>query len=96
MNYPSFNLSLALSLSLSLSLSPQLFGNIWLSMASLVIFMQLRYLFHEVQRRLRRHKNYLRVIDNMEARSALSRSSSHLLLAWLYNDPALGTDLVSQ
>uniref|UniRef100_A0A8C6UYG5 E3 ubiquitin-protein ligase AMFR n=1 Tax=Neogobius melanostomus TaxID=47308 RepID=A0A8C6UYG5_9GOBI len=45
-----------------------LFGNIWLSMASLVIFMQLRYLFHEVQRRLRRHKNYLRVINNMEAR----------------------------
>lgn len=37
-------------------------------MASLVIFMQLRYLFHEVQRRIRRHKNYLRVIDNMESR----------------------------
>lgn len=37
-------------------------------MASLVIFMQLRYLFHEVQRRIRRHKNYLRVINNMEAR----------------------------
>lgn len=37
-------------------------------MASLVIFMQLRYLFHEVQRRVRRHKNYLRVINNMEAR----------------------------
>ena len=37
-------------------------------MASLVIFMQLRYLFHEVQKRIRRHKNYLRVINNMEAR----------------------------
>ncbi|CAL9701933.1 unnamed protein product [Knipowitschia caucasica] len=49
-----------------------LFGNIWLSMASLVIFMQLRYLFHEVQRRLRRHKNYLRVINNMEARFAVA------------------------
>uniref|UniRef100_A0A1A8N3F6 E3 ubiquitin-protein ligase AMFR n=1 Tax=Nothobranchius pienaari TaxID=704102 RepID=A0A1A8N3F6_9TELE len=47
-----------------------LFGNIWLSMASLVIFMQLRYLFYEVQRRIRRHKNYLRVINNMEARFA--------------------------
>ncbi|XP_053305284.1 E3 ubiquitin-protein ligase AMFR [Spea bombifrons] len=44
-----------------------LFGNIWLSMASLVIFMQLRHLFHELQRRLRRHKNYLRVVGNMEA-----------------------------
>lgn len=39
-------------------------------MASLVIFMQLRYLFHEVQRRIRRHKNYLRVVGNMEARWA--------------------------
>ncbi|KAG8143919.1 putative Autocrine motility factor receptor protein [Naja naja] len=50
----------------------KLFGNIWLSMASLVIFMQLRYLFHEVQRRLRRHKNYLRVVGNMEARMSLN------------------------
>lgn len=41
-------------------------------MASLVIFMQLRYLFHEVQRRIRRHKNYLRVVGNMEARWAPS------------------------
>ncbi|XP_072236404.1 E3 ubiquitin-protein ligase AMFR-like isoform X1 [Leuresthes tenuis] len=49
-----------------------LFGNIWLSMASLVIFMQLRYLFHEVQRRVRRHKNYLRVINNMEARFSVA------------------------
>uniref|UniRef100_A0A3Q3VW20 Uncharacterized protein n=1 Tax=Mola mola TaxID=94237 RepID=A0A3Q3VW20_MOLML len=49
-----------------------LFGNIWLSMASLVIFMQLRYLFHEVQRRVRRHKNYLRVINNMEARFGIA------------------------
>lgn len=59
--------------SVDLTSSSQLFGNIWLSMASLVIFMQLRYLFHEVQRRIRRHKNYLRVIDNME-----SRLGSHL------------------
>ncbi|XP_034043198.1 E3 ubiquitin-protein ligase AMFR-like [Thalassophryne amazonica] len=49
-----------------------LFGNIWLSMASLVIFMQLRYLFHEVQRRVRRHKNYLRVVSNMEARFSVA------------------------
>ncbi|XP_028296380.1 E3 ubiquitin-protein ligase AMFR-like [Gouania willdenowi] len=49
-----------------------LFGNIWLSMASLVIFMQLRYLFHEVQRRVRKHKNYLRVINNMEARFSIA------------------------
>ncbi|XP_061429078.1 E3 ubiquitin-protein ligase AMFR [Lethenteron reissneri] len=51
-----------------------LFGNIWLSMASLVIFMQLRYLLHEVQRRIRRHKNYLQVVGNMEARFAAATS----------------------
>ncbi len=46
----------------------QLWGNIFLSMASLVICMQLRYLFHEFQRRVKRHKNYLRVVNSMEAR----------------------------
>ncbi|KAK2083320.1 hypothetical protein P7K49_038556 [Saguinus oedipus] len=49
-----------------------LFGNIWLSMASLVIFRQLRYLFHEVQHRIRQHKNYLRVVGNMEASFAVA------------------------
>uniref|UniRef100_A0A8C1QBT2 E3 ubiquitin-protein ligase AMFR n=1 Tax=Cyprinus carpio TaxID=7962 RepID=A0A8C1QBT2_CYPCA len=44
----------------------------------LVIFMQLRYLFHEVQRRIRRHKNYLRVIDNMESRFAVATSDELL------------------
>uniref|UniRef100_F6VAW2 Zinc finger protein n=1 Tax=Ciona intestinalis TaxID=7719 RepID=F6VAW2_CIOIN len=42
-------------------------GNIWLSMASLVICMQLRYIFSEIQKRLLRHKNYRRVVANMEA-----------------------------
>jgi autocrine motility factor receptor len=46
----------------------QIWGNIFLSMASLVICMQLRFLFHEIQRRCRRHKNYLRVVARMEAR----------------------------
>jgi len=45
-----------------------IWSNIFLSMASLVICMQLRFLFYEIQRRLRRHKNYLRVIASMEAR----------------------------
>lgn len=43
-----------------------LWGNIFLSMASLVICMQLRYLFYEMQRRLKKHKNYLRVVRHME------------------------------
>ncbi|KAI1904261.1 hypothetical protein AGOR_G00003860 [Albula goreensis] len=71
--YTDFIMELALlSLDLMHHIHMLLFGNIWLSMASLVIFMQLRYLFHEVQRRIRRHKNYLRVIDSMEARFAVA------------------------
>ncbi|XP_030059567.1 E3 ubiquitin-protein ligase AMFR isoform X2 [Microcaecilia unicolor] len=67
--YTDFVMELSLlSLDLLHHIHMLLFGNIWLSMASLVIFMQLRYLFHEVQRRIRRHKNYLRVVGNMEAR----------------------------
>ncbi|GFN91355.1 E3 ubiquitin-protein ligase amfr-like protein [Plakobranchus ocellatus] len=45
-----------------------LYGNIFLSMASLVICMQLRFLFYEFQRRLKRHKNYLRVVKDMESK----------------------------
>uniref|UniRef100_A0A671QRL0 E3 ubiquitin-protein ligase AMFR n=1 Tax=Sinocyclocheilus anshuiensis TaxID=1608454 RepID=A0A671QRL0_9TELE len=71
--YTDFIMELAiLCLDLMHHIHMLLFGNIWLSMASLVIFMQLRFLFHEVQRRIRRHKNYLRVIDNMESRFAVA------------------------
>ncbi|KAM7101868.1 E3 ubiquitin-protein ligase AMFR isoform 2-T2 [Ciconia maguari] len=71
--YTDFFMELTLlSLDLMHHIHMLLFGNIWLSMASLVIFMQLRYLFHEVQRRIRRHKNYLRVVGNMEARFAVA------------------------
>ncbi|KAJ8372203.1 hypothetical protein AAFF_G00293780 [Aldrovandia affinis] len=71
--YTDFSMELSLlSLDLMHHIHMLLFGNIWLSMASLVIFMQLRFLFHEFQRRVRRHKNYLRVIDNMEARFAVA------------------------
>lgn len=73
--YTDFFMELTLlSLDLTHHIHMLLFGNIWLSMASLVIFMQLRYLFHEVQRRIRRHKNYLRVVGNMEARFAVATS----------------------
>ncbi|XP_011923559.1 PREDICTED: E3 ubiquitin-protein ligase AMFR [Cercocebus atys] len=71
--YTDFVMELTLlSLDLMHHIHMLLFGNIWLSMASLVIFMQLRYLFHEVQRRISRHKNYLRVVGNMEARFAVA------------------------
>ncbi|XP_033754158.1 E3 ubiquitin-protein ligase AMFR-like isoform X2 [Pecten maximus] len=51
-----------------------LWGNFFLSMASLVICMQLRYLFYEFQRRVRRHKNYRKVVKNMEARFSMATS----------------------
>lgn len=43
-----------------------LWSNIFLSMASLVICMQLRYLFHEIQLRCKKHRNYLWVLNHME------------------------------
>ncbi|XP_033110032.1 E3 ubiquitin-protein ligase AMFR-like [Anneissia japonica] len=45
-----------------------LWGNIFLSMASLVICMQLRFLYTEIQRKLRKHKNYRRVVNSLETR----------------------------
>ena len=47
---------------------PQLWVNVFLSMASLLICMQLRHLYYEIQRRVQRHRNYRRVVANMEAR----------------------------
>ncbi|XP_052862115.1 E3 ubiquitin-protein ligase AMFR-like [Anopheles cruzii] len=43
-----------------------LWSNIFLSMASLVIIMQLRYLFNEIQRKIKKHRNYLWVLNHME------------------------------
>ncbi|XP_076470742.1 E3 ubiquitin-protein ligase AMFR-like isoform X2 [Babylonia areolata] len=62
-----FELS-SLSIDFAHHLHMLLWGNIFLSMASLVICMQLRYLFYEFQRRIKRHKNYRRVVRNMQAR----------------------------
>lgn len=45
-----------------------LWSNIFLSMASLVICMHLRYLVHEIQRRVKKHRNYLWVLHHMEQR----------------------------
>ncbi|KAK3579007.1 hypothetical protein CHS0354_034804 [Potamilus streckersoni] len=65
-----------------------LWGNIFLSMASLVICMQLRYLFYEFQRRIKRHKNYRRVVKNMEARfpmatqEEIKKNSDDCAICW--------------
>ncbi|XP_076652443.1 E3 ubiquitin-protein ligase AMFR [Halictus rubicundus] len=50
-----------------------LWSNIFLSMASLVICMQLRYLFYEIQRKLTKHRNYLAVLNHMEQNYPMAR-----------------------
>ncbi|KAI1280823.1 E3 ubiquitin-protein ligase AMFR [Halotydeus destructor] len=63
-------------------------GNIILSMASLVILMQLRYLFYEIKRRIRKHKNYLQVVRLMEANfpmatfEELEKNSDDCAICW--------------
>ncbi|XP_071316650.1 E3 ubiquitin-protein ligase AMFR-like [Trachinotus anak] len=69
-----------------------LFSNIWLSMASLVIFMQLRFLVQEVQKRIRRHHNYLRVLRNMETRFSVASAEE---LAANNDDCAICWDVMS-
>ncbi|XP_063919658.1 E3 ubiquitin-protein ligase AMFR-like [Zophobas morio] len=49
-------------------------SNIFLSMASLVICMQLRYLFHEIQRRYKKHRNYLWVRNHLEQNYPMASS----------------------
>ncbi|XP_053672554.1 E3 ubiquitin-protein ligase AMFR-like [Anopheles nili] len=51
-----------------------LWSNIFLSMASLVILMQLRYLFNEIQRKIKKHRNYLWVLNHMEKSYPLATS----------------------
>lgn len=62
----------ALSVDFGHHLHMLLHGNIFLSMASLVICMQLRFLFYEFQRRIRRHKNYLKVVKEMESKFSMA------------------------
>lgn len=71
-----------------------LWGNIFLSMASLVICMQLRYLFYEIQRKLKRHKNYLQVAKHMEVNYPLATpeeieaNSDDCAICWDHMDSA--------
>ncbi|XP_017785203.1 PREDICTED: E3 ubiquitin-protein ligase AMFR-like [Nicrophorus vespilloides] len=65
-----------------------LWSNIFLSMASLVICMQLRYLFQEMQRRIKKHRNYLWVRNHLEqnypmaSSEELSENSDNCAICW--------------
>ncbi|XP_012272037.1 E3 ubiquitin-protein ligase AMFR [Orussus abietinus] len=71
-----------------------LWSNIFLSMASLVICMQLRYLFHEIQRRITKHRNYLAVLNHMEqnypmaSAEELAENSDNCAICWEKMDSA--------
>uniref|UniRef100_A0A1B6GPE6 RING-type domain-containing protein n=1 Tax=Cuerna arida TaxID=1464854 RepID=A0A1B6GPE6_9HEMI len=65
-----------------------LWSNIFLSMASLVICMHLRYLIHEIQRRFKKHRNYLWVLYHMEqsypmaSTTELAENSDNCAICW--------------
>ncbi|XP_075217493.1 E3 ubiquitin-protein ligase AMFR-like [Lycorma delicatula] len=65
-----------------------LWSNIFLSMASLVICMHLRFLIHEIQRRIKKHRNYLWVLHHMEqsypmaSSKELAENSDNCAICW--------------
>lgn len=77
-----------LSIDLSHHLHMLLWSNIYLSMASLVIVMHLRYLTHEIQRKFKKHRNYLWVLNHMEKTyplatlEDLSQNSDNCAICW--------------
>lgn len=71
-----------------------IWSNILLSMASLVIIMQLRYLIHEIQRKVKKHRNYLWVLNHLEKNYPLasaediSQNSDICAICWEKMDSA--------
>ncbi|XP_019865622.1 E3 ubiquitin-protein ligase AMFR [Aethina tumida] len=69
-------------------------SNIFLSMASLVICMQMRYLFYEIQRKYKKHRNYLWVRNHLEQNypmattEELEENSDNCAICWEKMDSA--------
>ncbi|XP_055602041.1 E3 ubiquitin-protein ligase AMFR-like [Uranotaenia lowii] len=65
-----------------------LWANVFLSMASLVIIMQLRCLINEIQRKFKKHRNYLWVLNHMEksyplaTAEDLKQNSDNCAICW--------------
>lgn len=64
----------------------QVWSNIFLSMASLVMCMQLRSIYQEIDKRIRRHKNYRRILDYMNSQWVIYRSpfNTYIVCVVLY------------
>ena len=57
-------------------------GNLWLSMASLVICMHIRFLFNEIQKQYHRHLNYRRVVIDMECKYPTVNKKGECAICW--------------
>ena len=93
--YTEFGFDLAaLLVDLAHHLHMLLWSNIFLSMASLVIIMQLRYLTNEIQRKFKKHRNYLWVLNHMEKNYPLAtpedlqHNSDNCAICWEKMDTA--------
>jgi E3 ubiquitin-protein ligase AMFR len=93
--YTEFGFDLAaLLVDLAHHLHMLIWSNIFLSMASLVIIMQLRYLANEIQRKFKKHRNYLWVLNHMEKNYPLAtaddlqHNSDNCAICWEKMDTA--------
>lgn len=57
-------------------------GNLWLSMASLVICMHVRFLLNELQKQRTKHLTYHRVISDMECKYPQVQTKGECLICW--------------
>lgn len=93
--YTEFGFDLAaLLVDLAHHLHMLLWSNIFLSMASLVIIMQLRYLTNEINRKFKKHRNYIWVLNHMEKNYPLAtaedlqHNSDNCAICWEKMDTA--------
>lgn len=57
-------------------------GNLWLSMASLVICMHIRFLLNELQKQYNKHLTYHRVVFDMECKYPQINTKGECLICW--------------
>lgn len=74
---------LYMQFNLPCSILLQFWSNIFLSMASLVLCMQLRHLFYEIKKKLAKHRSYVRIIKCMESRWVIN-IFSQVYCSWCY------------
>ena len=71
-----------LTLNLFHHLHMLLSGNLWLSMASLVICMHIRFLLNELQKQYQKHHTYRRVVNDMECKYPSVLKKGECAICW--------------